>query len=290
MNTTTQGFNADALDKWTDEVRYAVDAEKTIAYAKATNDQNPRHLSGELAPPVFAIVPLWNTLGPAILDVVPAEALMTVLHGEQDMNFHQPIRPGMEIVSKAKPVGIHSAPNGVSVNTWIECRTAEGELVNEHWMTSFFRGVQDDTEAGESAPSHKVDPTDRSADPVATVQQTFDEDQTFRYSDASGDLVPIHLDDELAKSIGLPGIIIHGLCTMAFNSRAVIDATCGGDPERLKRLAVRFSKPVLPEQEMTTRIWSAPQSNGNDAFAFESETDGGTVVIKDGLAEVAEGS
>lgn len=287
MSPTTAAFNTDALGKWTEEVCFTVEAERTIAYAKATNDEHPSHLSGELAPPVFAIVPIWNTLGPAIIDVVPAEALMRVLHGEQDMFFHQPIRPGMELVSKAKPVGIHSAPNGVSVNTRIESRTTDGELVNEQWMTSFFRGVEDDAEAGESAPSHKVDSAGRSPEPGATVTQVFDADQTYRYSEASGDLVPIHLDDELAKSLGLPGIIVHGLCTMAFNSRAIIAEACGGEPERLKRLAVRFSKPVLPEQQMTTTVFSAPESNGNNAFAFESQTDGGTVVIKDGLAEVA---
>jgi acyl dehydratase len=283
--STATDFNTDAIGNWTDEVRYSVEQDATIAYAKATNDENPRHLSGELAPPVFAIVPIWNTLGPAIVDVVPAEALMRVLHGEQDMYFHQPIKPGMELVSRAKPVGVHSAPNGVTVNTLIECRTEDGDLVNEQWMTSFFRGIESDANAGDKAPSHKIEGERSGA--VATVKQSFDKDQTFRYSDASGDLVPIHLDDDIAKSVGLPGIIIHGLCTMAFNSRAVIEETAGGDPERLKRLAVRFSKTVFPEQEMITEIFAGPESNGNDSYAFESKTDGDNVVIKDGLAEVA---
>jgi acyl dehydratase len=95
--------------------------------------------------------------------------------------------------------------------------------------------------------------------------------------------MPIHLDDELAKAMGLPGIIIHGLCTMAFTSRAAIETACPDDPARLRRLAVRFAKPVRPRQTITTRIWDA----GDGSYAYETTSDEGAVVIKDGLAEIA---
>ncbi len=83
---------------------------------------------------------------------------------------------------------------------------------------------------------------------MAEVTYRFDDDQTFRYAEASGDPVRIHLDDAAARAVGLPGIIIHGLCTMAFCGRAVIESVGGGDPTRLARLAVKFSRPVLPGQ------------------------------------------
>jgi acyl dehydratase len=117
---------------------------------------------------------------------------------------------------------------------------------------------------------------------LSTTTQDFDRDQTFRYAEASGDPMPIHLDDELAKSMGLPGIIIHGLCTMAFTSLALIEHACADDPTRLRRLAVRFAKPVLPGQTITTRIWS----DGEGAYAYETASEDGAVVIKDGLAEI----
>jgi acyl dehydratase len=94
--------------------------------------------------------------------------------------------------------------------------------------------------------------------------------------------MPIHLDDTIAKSVGLPGIIIHGLCTMAFTSVAVIQHACPHDPGRLERLAVRFAKPVQPEQTITTRLWTA----GEGIYAYETESGDGAVVIKDGLAQV----
>jgi acyl dehydratase len=94
--------------------------------------------------------------------------------------------------------------------------------------------------------------------------------------------MPIHLDDELAKSVGLPGIIVHGLCTMAFTAVAVIEHACPEDPPRLQRLAVRFAKPVLPGQTITTRMWST----GEHRFAYETESDEGAVIVKDGLAQI----
>jgi acyl dehydratase len=94
--------------------------------------------------------------------------------------------------------------------------------------------------------------------------------------------MPIHLDDDLARSVGLPGIIIHGLCTMAFCGRAVIETVAGGDPARLRRLAVRFSRPVLPGESITVRLYPA----GDGAFGFEALNGEGRAVVKDGRAEL----
>jgi hypothetical protein len=82
--------------------------------------------------------------------------------------------------------------------------------------------------------------------------------------------------------VGLPGIIIHGLCTMAFCGRAVTETVAGNDPTRLARLAVKFSRPVLPGQEITVRIYG-----GDDGtYGFEALNAEGQAVVKDGLAEV----
>jgi hypothetical protein len=69
---------------------------------------------------------------------------------------------------------------------------------------------------------------------------------------------------------------------MAFTSVAVIGHACVGDPTRLRRLAVRFASIALPEQTITTRIWDA-----DGGYAYETTSDAGAVVIKDGWAEIA---
>ncbi len=289
MSTAPEtAWKLDELGKWTEEAGFAVEKDRTIAYAAATNDDNERHTSGELAPPVFAIVAPFAQLMEPTGKVVPNELLMRVVHGEQDMYFHQPIVPGMELVTRACPMGVHRAPSGVTLHTKVETKTAAGEPVNDQWMVAFFRGADDELDEGESAPPHRVPPEQRSAEPVAVYEQHFDSDQTYRYAPASGDPMPIHTDEDFAKSVGLPGIIIHGLCTMAMNSVAVVSECCDGDPERLRRLAVRFSKPGLPGQDISTSIWAVEgAADGSASYSFETQMANGDLIIKDGLAEVA---
>jgi acyl dehydratase len=92
---------------------------------------------------------------------------------------------------------------------------------------------------------------------------------------------------------GLPGIVVHGLCTMAFTSKVMIDGLCGGDPVRLKRLRVQFSRPVFPGQSITTKVWAIPTDGpggdraGRRAYAFETYNPEAMAVIRGGIAETA---
>jgi acyl dehydratase len=276
-------FNLAHVGQWSEEREFKVEADRIKAYAAATNDPLPQHIGGELAPPVFAVVPIWEAMGASVMAVTPPEIMLNALHGEQDMFFHQSIRPGMVLRSRAAPVGVHVKASGTTVITHTETCDERGALVNEQYMTSFFRSASEGESAGETAPDHRFPEDARAAAPAAIVRQRFDGDQTYRYRDASGDYVPIHVDDDIAKSIGLPGIIIHGLCTMAFTSWGAVTELAGGDPTRLKRLAVRFSKPLFPGQEITTRFYAT----GGNGYAYETTNPDGDLVIKDGLAEIA---
>jgi acyl dehydratase len=284
MSTDTQPqWKLDNLGEYGEPREFEVTKERTIAYAEATNDEHPKHLSGEVAPPVFAVVPVFEVLGPSMGTVVPGELFMTVVHGEQDFRFHQPIVPGMTLVSRAAPVGVHGARSGVQVVAKAITETSSGEPVVEQYMTAFFRGAQLDVHEGEPVTQHGFPEEVRGTDPLGSVTHGYDSDQTQRYSKASGDPMPIHLDEDFAKSVGLPGIIVHGMCTMAFASRAVVQTACPDDPTRMKRLAVRFSKIVQPSEKITTSVWDA----GDGRFPFETVSDNGNVAIKDGLAEVS---
>ena len=80
------------------------------------------------------------------------------------------------------------------------------------------------------------------------LKVTPDRYLTVRYAGASGDFNPIHIDEDFAKQVGLPGRILHGLWTMAQVARAQTDA--GGGPESLQRLAVQFRGMGVPEAEV----------------------------------------
>lgn len=287
MTTKSLQFNVDGLDVWTEPAEFVVERERLAAYAAATNDPIAAHLGGDVASPVFAIVPVFDSLLEPALEVVPLSVIGKVLHGEQDFRFHRPIRPGETLTSRARMTGWEGLPNGTRACVYLECRDARGDLVNEQYVTFFIRGFDDGRALGQLSPGHKFDEQLRAAGSVADVTQRIDEDQTFRYSPASGDPMPIHLEEQVAIDSGLPGIIAHGFCVLAFTSHAILEQLGASDVSRLKRLAVRFAKPVLPGQEIRTQVFIASRADGETTYAFETTVDG-VPVLRDGLAVVAD--
>jgi acyl dehydratase len=91
----------------------------------------------------------------------------------------------------------------------------------------------------------------RAGEQIPEVRVTPDKYLTVRYAGASGDFNPIHVDEEFARAVGLPGRILHGLWTMAQVARAQTEVA--GGPEHLKRLSVQFRGMGVPEQEVVVR-------------------------------------
>ena len=275
------------LGKPSDPADVAVDADRTKAYAAATNDDNPAYASGEFAPPVFAVVPVFDTLTASSATLFPSEYMMFIVHGEQDMHFHQPLRPGQVMSTTVTPSAVRVGGSGTRITMVAESvEKGTGEPLVTQYFTIFVRTMNDGESGGPDKPDHEF-PEDARSKPVGDAYVVHvDDDQTFRYRDASGDQMPIHVDPDFAKMAGLPGIIAHGLCTMAMTSQAVIQRTCDGDPSKLKRLAVRFAKNVFPGNDVETQIYDAgTTAEGRKAFAFEA-TSNGDVVVKNGWAEV----
>lgn len=270
MTEASGVFDLDAIGCAGEPIRYEVTAEAIRAYAEATDDS-----AAPTAPAVFAVVPVWKAISPASRSVASEEVRKRVVHYEQDIVMHRPIAPGVTLVSQATPVALLPRPNGASLVIRTETRTEAGEPVNEQYVTEFFRDVAAAEGRGERAPDHRLEVD---SEPSAEVTHPVAADVTVRYAAASGDDFAIHLDDAFARSVGLPGRIVHGLCAMAFTGRAVLEAAGGGE---LKRLAVRFSAPLFPGEELTTRIWAL----GTSVFGFEAAA-GDRTVIKDGRAEV----
>lgn len=87
---------------------------------------------------------------------------------------------------------------------------------------------------------------------------TFNREQIAAYAEAGGDHNPIHLDDDFARSVGLPGVIAHGLLQMGILGTVAADAA--GGPSHLTRLSVRFAGMVLPGDTVT--FTAAPDGDG----------------------------
>jgi acyl dehydratase len=109
---------------------------------------------------------------------------------------------------------------------------------------------------------------------------------TVRYAGASGDFNPIHIDEEFARQVGLPGRILHGLWTMAQVARAHTEAF--GGPDRLERLAVQFRGMGMLEQEIVVRGTVGETEDGIAHVSSEAEQ-GGKRIIRGGEADVRVG-
>jgi acyl dehydratase len=284
---TAVEFNPAGVGVWSESKHFDVTAERIAAYAAATNDPIAAHLAGEIAPPVFAVVPIFDILLSQLFAVAPGDVAPFVLHGEQDFQFHRPIKAGDKLTSRGRVIGYAGKSSGTVGTIYIETRDDAGELVNEQYVSTFIRGMDAGETVGDQAPDHRFDAAADGQSPAAKVVQHIDDDQTFRYSPASGDPMPIHLDAEFAKSVGLPGIIAHGLCTMAFTSWGALTELGNGHTARLRRLAVRFSKPVIPGQDIETTFYATGSSAGATSYAYETRV-GDDLVIRDGLAVLAD--
>ncbi|PRX96576.1 MaoC/PaaZ C-terminal domain-containing protein [Allonocardiopsis opalescens] len=271
-----------ALGVWGRPAEFAVTAERIAAYAEATNDPIPAHRRGDIAPPVFAVVPAFQSMMAVVMASVPFEAATKGLHERHELRFHRSVSPGDALVCRARPIGRLRRPHGSTLTVHAESRTLGGALVTEQWLTAVFVGYDAAETAGEQAPEHRFDPALRERPALCSTVAHLDDDQTFRYAQAAGDPLQIHLDDEVARRAGFPGIIAHGMCVMAFASWALLTGVAESRTDRIERLAVRFTRPVLPGQDLTTAIWP----NGDGHFAFES-TVGKATVLSDGLARFA---
>ena len=120
---------------------------------------------------------------------------------------------------------------------------------------------------------------------IPELRVTPDRYLPHRYAGASGDFNPIHIDKEFAQQVGLPSNILHGLYTMAQVARAQ-QAAAGGDPRRLRRLAVQFRGMGMPEQEIVVR-GTVREVRGDRAVIETEAEQNGNRIVRNAEAEIA---
>ena len=123
----------------------------------------------------------------------------------------------------------------------------------------------------------------KQGDPIE-LRVTPDPFLTVRYAGASGDFNPIHIDEEFARSVGLPGRILHGLWTMAQVARAHTDA--GGGPASLRGLSVQFRGMGVMGEEIVVSGTVREVADGVASVDSQAEQ-AGHRIIRNGVGEIA---
>jgi acyl dehydratase len=120
-------------------------------------------------------------------------------------------------------------------------------------------------------------------DAIPELTTTPDRYLTVRYAGASGDFNPIHIDEDFARQVGLPGRILHGLWTMAQVARAQTEAA--GGPQALRRLAVQFRGMGVPEAELVV-TGEVREVRDGVAIINARAVQNGAAIIRNAEAEV----
>lgn len=203
---------------------------------------------------------------PAITELLASAdvPMQRVVHGGQAFTYHRPLRPG-NVLTGELAVRTNRA---FGEHRYLVLRAelqAEGsdEVVLVGEATLIVLAADPASESSQPAAATPavpamplspaaVPPSDSPVLAPGTVLTGHDFQVTrmdlVRYAAASGDLNPIHWSDRIAHSVGLPGVIAHGMLTMALAGRVVTNAVA--DPAQLRSFSVRFSKPVpVPDDD-----------------------------------------
>lgn len=227
--------------------------------------------------PTFGVVPAF----PALMSLVTVGKINPVmlLHGEQRIEVKKPFPVAAKVTTVGTVRAIYDKGRGALVVTDAETTDEAGEVICVNTFGAFIRG--EGGFGGERGPSGPRNvPPERPPDEVVEMETLPQQAAIYRLS---GDRNPLHIDPSFAKMAGYDQPILHGLCSFGHVARAVIQKYCGGDPDRLKALDVRFSGVVLPGDKIITEMWKESDTE----IILQAKTQRGEVVLSNAAATVA---
>jgi acyl dehydratase len=267
---------------WTrDSEEFRVNTHRLAQFARALDDDNPAHLAGRVASPVFAHVPVMQSL----VEIIGLVTDASPLHGEHDFHFVRTIEPGQRLFSQSTLQAVRQSRAGVLLIVRSETRTHAGHPVTVQYSTCLVPQTSLDPEIGDGPPER---PQLAGGTPAGRLECALPVEVARRYADAARDYSPYTLLPEAALRMGFPAPILHGMCTIGYAGRCVVDQGAGGEVRRLKRLGGRFSHPVfiVAGQRLTTQLYAVERNGARLRMRFETQDRDGRTVIKNGFAEI----
>ncbi len=244
-------LNPKRLNKPYTGAPFEIDKREALFFALACGEDNAVYFDdrcegGVIVPPMFAVRYAHGPVSRIIRDPEVGINAGAIVHYSQSFRWLAPVRPGDTIYSEAAVTHITTQKKGGIIGISVRARNQRSEPVVEAVWELFDKSAGAE---GAKRPASMAPPSG-SADWVDDIEIPLF--QTFIYAEASGDRNPIHLNDTAAGSIGLPGILVHGLYTMALAQKRIVDHAClNADPLLLQAMYMRFSRPVFPGDRLT---------------------------------------
>ncbi|MGA6926338.1 MAG: MaoC/PaaZ C-terminal domain-containing protein, partial [Desulfosarcina sp.] len=229
---------------WKDVVLYALGVGSGFSELNYCYEKNLKVI------PSFSIAMIFDFL--AQVTLTSGANLAGILHGEQELIFHNPIPPQGTLITTGSIVDYYDKGKGKGALIVIESQTIhdDGQPLFTSIVTLF--GRLDGGFGGKDRKSHTVDFPDREPDYQVDDRPSPDQPLLYRLS---GDIFHLHVDPDFARLAGFDRPIMHGLCTHGFACRALMASLVPDRPERVRRLTCRFSKALYPGIPIRTQIW-----------------------------------
>lgn len=227
--------------------------------------------------PSFAAV-LSSSLGVTVDRMGVNAAKM--LHGEQDIRWHRVLNSSGSIVGEGRIIEVYDKHDKGSL---IVTETTLLDQEDRQHIATVRAVLCARADGNCGAPrgdgSRPYSPPNRTPDHTVIYDTPSDLALLYRLS---GDLNPLHVDPEFARAAGFERPILHGLCTYGIACRAIVETALNWQPERLARLAARFSAPVYPGERLRFDLWRE-----DGVILFEATvTARGVIALKHGRAEI----
>jgi acyl dehydratase len=221
--------------------------------------------------PTFAVIIIGG--GGAPMDRIGTFNRALMVHGEQGFELLDEIPPEGELESRSRISAIWDKGSAALVEVESEAvEKASGTPLLRTRSTLFCRG--EGGWGGDRGPSDKIEFPETEPTHKVTYRTRVDQALTYRLS---GDRNPLHSDPSFAAMGGFEKPILHGLCTYGFTGRALLHSLCASDPSLFRSMNARFSRPVMPGDELTVSMWA----NGNRAL-FRTTNQNDEIVIDQG--------
>jgi acyl dehydratase len=219
---------------------------------------------------VLPTFPLVVQSGPGVLEALGSFDRAKMVHAAQTIELYAPLSANGTVTVEATITGIYDKGSAAVVMFRTDARNVDDGKPRWGLISSLFiRG--EGGWGGERGPSVKAEFPERPADFTISCPTRTDQALIYRLS---GDHNPLHSDPVFAARAGFPRPILHGLCSFGFTGRALLHSLCASDPDRFVSMSARFSKPVMPGDELTVSAWKVEDGKA----VFRTTTADGVVL------------
>ena len=278
-------ITAEQVGQLTEPVTTDIDARWIMSFAAGIKDSNPLYMDTAankvIAHPVFPVCFEWPVILKSIempgAEIEPEEH-NTGIHSYHDIHINRLVGDGDRLTTTATVIGVKEKSNGAHQTMRLDTYDADGKLVCQTYQLGIAMGMK---VVGEACIEELPDPPDFSGMPASDVEIDIpiSAEAAHVYSECARIWSPIHSDREIALSVNLPDIVLHGTATLAYAVTALVNRCLDADPRRIRRVGCRFSAMVLMPSIIKLEVLAL----GEDRLRFEVYTEDGQCALQDGF-------